>query len=58
VYACAGVSRANRAHDNDNGDDDDGDDGDDDDDDIHDYYYDAAWGLHEDPLVGFWPPTL
>jgi len=35
-------------------------DNDDDDvvDDVHDYYYDAAWGLHEDPLVGFWPPTL
>ena len=35
----------------------DGDDDGDDDDNIH-YYYDAAWGLHEDPLVGFWPPTL
>jgi len=32
---------------------------DDDVDDVHDYY-DTAWGLHEDPLVGFWlpPPTL
>lgn len=32
---------------------------DDDVDDVHDYH-DTAWGLHEDPLVGFWlpPPTL
>lgn len=32
--------------------------GDDDVDDVHDHYYDTAWGLHEDPLVGFWLPTL
>lgn len=45
AYACAGGFER-LAHDDD-----------DDVDDVHDYY-DTAWGLHEDPLVGFWLPTL
>jgi len=45
AYACAGGFEG-PAHD------------DDDVDDMHDHYYDIAWGLHEDPLVGFWLPTL
>lgn len=45
AYACAGGFER-PAHDDD-----------DDVDDVHDYY-DTAWGLHEDPLVGFWLPTL
>lgn len=46
AYACAGGFERS-AHDDD----------DDDVDDVHDYY-DTAWGLHEDPLVGFWLPIL